>query len=234
MVFIFASSIEHSKKITLDLCVMGIKCIHVDGGTATRQRDDAIAQFRAGSIDVLCNVNVFTEGFDAPRASVCLLARGTDHPGTYLQMVGRILRPDADSGKQRALLIDLSGSVHKHGLPTDDRTYSLDGQPIREKEKLPALRQCTLCGCVWESQRGRVCPRCGAVAETKPMPRLSEQKLARIFRPKREGPIMANATDEQKRRKLAEWMAIASAKGYKRGWVAWHFKSTFGHWPSWK
>jgi superfamily II DNA or RNA helicase len=72
-----------------------------------KARDDAMDGFRTGRIDWLTNVHVLTEGVDVPNAEVCMLARSPQHSGTYLQMVGRVLR-SAD-GKTEALLIDLPG-----------------------------------------------------------------------------------------------------------------------------
>ena len=71
------------------------------------------------------------------RAAV--LARGCEHGGLLLQMVGRILRPY--EGKHVATLVDLRGVVHKHGLPSDDRVFSLDGKAgVSSSSDLPALR----------------------------------------------------------------------------------------------
>lgn len=80
---------------------------------------------------MLCSPTVLAEGFDSPRAEVCVLRRSTDHVGDYLQRVGRVLRPFP--GKERALLIDICNASTKkgHGLPTDDRVYSLEGKGIQ-------------------------------------------------------------------------------------------------------
>lgn len=76
----------------------------------TRDRAEILTKFRAGEVRTLINVFVLTEGTDLPSAEVCVIARGCESPATYLQMVGRVLRPS--DGKRRALLLDLKGVVH--------------------------------------------------------------------------------------------------------------------------
>jgi hypothetical protein len=103
---------------------------------------------------------------DLPWAEVAMLARGVSHEGAYLQAVGRVLRPAP--GKTEALLIDLPGACYRYGFPTDDRTYSLDGTPIRRASAAPALSQCLQCGAVYPS--APTCPECGWVRPAKVRP----------------------------------------------------------------
>ncbi len=96
-------------------------------GTA---RQDIFDEYSRGDLDMLCSPQALAEGFDSPRAEVCVLCRSASSLGTYLQMVGRILRPCA--GKTRALLIDCTGAESIHGKPTKDRRYSLSGEGITD------------------------------------------------------------------------------------------------------
>src|SRR5208337_4534094 len=91
-------------------------CIHANSGDDFRRA--TLDGFRAGRVRVLCNVYVLTEGTDLPMAKCILLARGCSTVGMFLQIVGRGLRPD-DSGLS-AMLIDLVGSSHLHGMPEDE------------------------------------------------------------------------------------------------------------------
>lgn len=96
-------------------------------GTA---RQDIFEAYGRGELDMLCSPVALAEGFDSPRAEVCVLCRTASTIGTYLQMVGRILRPC--DGKERALLIDCTGAARIHGPPTKDRIYSLSGEGIED------------------------------------------------------------------------------------------------------
>lgn len=220
--FIFCRTIEQSKRMAAEFCSFGIPARHVDGETNHVARADAISSFEHGFVNILTSVYVFTEGTDLPRARVCMLARNCQATSTYLQMVGRVLRPHPL--KERAILIDLVGAVHTHGLPTDHRKYSLEGSAISTAEKIKALTQCTECGAVWRGPRE--CPRCGYVLPPPEAPRVV---LARLDEVKR--VLRPNATLAEKRQRMALLRKTAMEKGYKPAWAAVRFKAIYGHWP---
>lgn len=107
---------------------IGVACATIHDGTARSDRESHMRDFRAGKTMVLLNVKVLSEGVDVPEAACCILARAFQTPGPYLQAIGRVLRPAP--GKQRAIVIDLPGASHRHGLPGDFRDFSLSGKPI--------------------------------------------------------------------------------------------------------
>jgi superfamily II DNA or RNA helicase len=168
---------------------------------------------------VLSNVYVLTEGWDAPRAKVCLLARGCGAEGTYLQMVGRVLRRHGDD---RALVVDLAGVVREHGMPDEDRDFTLDGIHRKGKDDREWLCQCRTCGAVVRGvARGPAC-RCGA-----PWPPPSATAIE-------ERPVVAVAAVATRRERATVLDALtetARARGYKPGWVGVRFKEQFGFWP---
>ena len=90
---VFASGVKHSKHLKECFVDAGVLAAHLDGTTPNDERVEILRQFHAGEITVICNCMVLTEGFDAPRAEVCVLARPTKSPSLYIQMVGRVLRP---------------------------------------------------------------------------------------------------------------------------------------------
>lgn len=137
-------------------------------------REDAIARFRRGELRALINVYVLTEGTDLPEADVCVLARGCTSAATYLQIVGRVLRPLP--GKH-AMLIDLRGVVHTHGLPHDDREWSLAGRTGSARASTLAMRTCRAC---WYVYRGDVCPECQTAAPTTPPSRVTVRALGEV------------------------------------------------------
>lgn len=79
------------------------------GETAARDRDERIEAFRDGELDVLINVEVFTEGFDCPDVRTILLTRPTLSPTLYLQMVGRGTR--IAPGKSSFFLVDFEDQL---------------------------------------------------------------------------------------------------------------------------
>ena len=134
----------------------GIRSAAIDGKMPKGDRRVILSRFVMERIKLLTNVYVLTEGVDVPAATVCILARKVGHPSSYLQMVGRVLRPAP--GKTEAVLLDLCGVSHEHGLPTQDRIYSLRGSAIRVQGA--PVKDCPECGAVLR-RLVMECPECG-------------------------------------------------------------------------
>lgn len=92
----------------------GFTAVHLDGTTAAGDRADAIDAFRAGTIDVLCNVGLFQEGTDLPMCSCVILGAPTSSTGRYQQQVGRGLR--LHPGKSDCIILDVTGVTKRHKL----------------------------------------------------------------------------------------------------------------------
>lgn len=218
--FAFHRQISESQAFAELMNQRGIVTAHVDGTTPLRERAAAVEAFRGGEVECLSSVAVFTEGVDVPRASFCLLARGADHAGLYLQMVGRVMRPAP--GKHDALVVDLRGVVHKHGLPDADREWSLEGVQGVARGSATTVRQCRQCGTVWEYDGDPACPQCAFVAG------VDEQEVR--VRPLAEvrGPLRPRAGLDEVRRKRQELTATARERGYSMGWVYHRLKAIYG------
>jgi superfamily II DNA or RNA helicase len=139
---LFAPTIAECTAAVATLSAAGVRAASIDATTPGRARAAAFAAYEAGEIDLLASPMALSEGFDSPRAAVCVLDRACAHVGTYMQMAGRVLRPhpskDPASGGAPALVLDCRGASELHGSPTDDRVYSLEGEGIR-----PAARAAT-------------------------------------------------------------------------------------------
>lgn len=161
---VFCVTVEHATRVAADFNAAGVPADIVTGTTRAAIREQTLQRWRSGDIRVVTNCGVLTEGFDLPALQTCILARRFGHPGLFLQCVGRALRPAPD--KTRATVIDLCGSVHKHGLPDMDREYSLEGKPISSVTR-DAIRQCPSCGAVFLAG-ATACPQCGAELPRRP------------------------------------------------------------------
>lgn len=122
---VFCVSIQHSKHVVSKFQEAGISAAHVDGETNVEERDEAIRAFEAGDIKILSNVELFGEGFDLPAIEAAILLRPTQSLGLYLQQVGRALR--TSPGKDNAIIIDHADNCRRHGLPDQERGWSLEG-----------------------------------------------------------------------------------------------------------
>jgi len=108
----FWSTVEMSRKFTDELVKIGVRAAHVDDSTDKNVRNRIKLQYAAGEIDVLSNVNVFTEGLDVPRTSGIFLGRLNIRSQVLItQMIGRGLRPSP--GKVDCLVVNLSANDTK-------------------------------------------------------------------------------------------------------------------------
>lgn len=91
---VFCATVRHAHELAavIDRYAPGAAAA-VDGETPISQRLDLVRKFRAGTIQYLCNAQLFVEGFDSPACSCVAVARPTKSVGRYTQMVGRGLRP---------------------------------------------------------------------------------------------------------------------------------------------
>ena len=167
---VYAVSVDHAHNLAAVFNGSDIPAAVILGDTKREERDQSIAGFREGSIRVLINVIVATEGFDLPDASCVIIARPTMSLALYLQMVGRGLRPKPDGGD--CLILDLAGNAVAHGLPEQHREWSLEPRgtqksgeppvtwcpnPLCEAASPAASHNCRACGYGF----GIDCPRCG-------------------------------------------------------------------------
>lgn len=113
---VYAISIEHARRIAEYYSRRGVNAVAVDSKTPAMERKRMVEEFRHGKIEVLVNVDVFSEGFDCPDVEFVQLARPTLSLAKYLQQVGRGLR--RSEGKEACMLIDNVGLYRIFGLPT--------------------------------------------------------------------------------------------------------------------
>ena len=159
---LFATSIERSKLYAQEFRAAGINAQHIDGTTDPGLRRALSFAFASGDIDVLCNVNLFGEGYDlsAQAGMDCPVQVVLDCQPTFslarcLQMWMRAMRKQ----EEKCLIFDFSGNCVRHGLPDDDREWSLEGaknQGKSDSERDILDRQCPKCYAI-----GRSLVRCG-------------------------------------------------------------------------
>jgi len=118
---VYAICISHARSIADFYRLRGINSVAIDSKTPTRQRKQLIENFKRGKIQVLVNVDVFSEGFDCPDVEFIQMARPTLSLAKYLQQVGRGLRKA--TGKDTCMLIDNVGLYRLFGLPTAYRDW---------------------------------------------------------------------------------------------------------------
>lgn len=131
----------HNENVCQAFIDRGVKAVAIDGTTPKELRDKLVEDFRKGRVDVMCNVNIFSEGFDCPDAEFVQLARPTKSLSMYLQQVGRALRPA--EGKDVALILDNVGLFNRFGFPSASRNWQsyFEGSKVSEDEKIKAKHE---------------------------------------------------------------------------------------------
>ena len=144
-------TINQKHNLNLQQCFKekGIPSAAIDSKTPSEERKKLVEQFKNSEINVLCNVDIFGEGFDCPDVDFILLARPTKSLSLYLQQVGRGLRKT--NNKESVLIIDCVGSFTRFGLPTKERDWQkhfdgkgkeIDYSPTtNEKQRIGKIRE---------------------------------------------------------------------------------------------
>ena len=139
---VYAINISHAQKITKLYQEHGVKAIAIDSKTPATERQQDIEAFKKGDIQVLVNVDIFSEGFDCPDVEFVQLARPTLSLAKYLQMVGRGLR--VAKGKKNCVIIDNVGLYRVFGLPSQVWNWNamFEGkQKVGKKKETPKERE---------------------------------------------------------------------------------------------
>lgn len=215
----YCVNVRHSLDVAQAFRDANITACHCDGETPAHDRDAIVEDFRAGRIKVLCNAELFGEGFDVPNCQAVILARPTKSLPLFIQQSMRALRPDPNDPNKVAVILDHVQNSNRHGLPNDEHNWSLEPNPPKRKspDELPH-KTCPNCGLVVPLNT-LVCPNCGCefplregIAPDKGL--LHQVHVDFSVKQKSETKIKKAFT------KPEELLEFAKAKRYKIGWVA--------------
>lgn len=131
---IYSISRKHSDHICAEYKAAGVSIVRIDSETPREERRLYVKRFKNGQIDVIVNVDIFSEGFDCPDIEFIQLARPTKSLVKYLQQVGRGLRPTKNKGK--CVILDNVGAHCEFGLPDEDRNWEHDFQGYPDTGKI--------------------------------------------------------------------------------------------------
>lgn len=160
----FCVSVAHAQHVAAEFNDAGVPAEFLDGTMDALERDLIIKRFEAGQTLVMSSCDIVSEGFDLPAIEAAILLRPTQSLALYLQQVGRALR--VFPGKSVAIILDHVGAVVTHGLPDEERGWSLDG--VRKGKRAandnePDVRVTTCTKCFAIHLPAPVCPNCGHV-----------------------------------------------------------------------
>jgi ribonuclease E len=112
---VYTAGVNHAKNVAKAFQDAGINARAVSGETPKRELAEILAGFERGEVDVLCNAMLLAEGWNSPRATICMHLAPTASRRVYQQRVGRVTR--RNPGKEAGLVIDLV-----HPATTHDET----------------------------------------------------------------------------------------------------------------
>lgn len=207
----FCTSIKHADHVAEEFRRQGIPAASIDGSLSDADRAGRIADLASGEIKVLTSCELISEGFDLPAVSAAIMLRPTQSLSVWIQQAGRALRPAP--GKERAVILDHVGNTTRLGLMEDEREWTLEGRPKKQKsanDNCP-YKRCPKCFVMY-SPALRTCPECGEAAV--PTQREIEQREGELQELQRE------IARKQARREvgLAQSLEALSELGRQRGY----------------
>jgi superfamily II DNA or RNA helicase len=153
----FCCSVAHAEAVAQLFNDHGIAAASIDGTMDSATREQLLADLGAGRLKVLTSCSLIGEGVDVPSVAGCILLRPTQSVSLHLQMIGRCLRPQ--DGKQ-AVILDHVGNTQRLGHHLEEREWSLEGTPKKDREKAPSVKVCPSCFSAMPSAKP-ICPDCG-------------------------------------------------------------------------
>ncbi len=213
---VYCVSRAHAHHVNDAYLAAGIDSAYVAGDTPGPERTALVAGFKRGRPKVIVSINLFGEGLDAPGLRAVQLLRPTKSLILHLQQVGRALR--IEEGKENAIILDHCGNSWIHGLPDDERDWSLEGRKKKDSdESAPSLRHCPECFSIYRAILG-ACPLCGWEPVT--VPHILEETDDELVEIDQLEHRRLRKREESTARGLQALVELAVGRGYKRGWAA--------------
>ena len=178
----YCVSIRHAERTAENFNSAGIRAKAISSGTPRTKRQRILDDFRAGKIDVLCNVGIISEGISIDDVTCCMLLRPTESVALGIQQMMRCMR--YLPGKT-AKIIDFVGNYTRGpGLPDEPRAWSLN-EPLTKRKQMDEhgnfyIRCCPECFMTFATAPG--CPYCGTPypLHSREIKAQEEIELARI------------------------------------------------------
>ena len=210
---VYCASVEASRKTAEGFCKAGYTACSLDGTSAKIERQSVMERFRNGEVTILCNADLFGEGLDVPDCECTVLLRPTQSLTLYIQQSMRSMRYMPD---KTAIIIDHVGSCYLHGLPDDDRTWTLE--PKAKQENMVKIRECPACFSVYDPTKS-CCPYCGHVAMKEVQRKGKKTVEIDLVEMKRQNDVKNTRLADADLHTFAEVVEFQKLHGYKFAFV---------------
>lgn len=220
----FATNVAHSQYLAEQFTKAGIPAAHLDGGTPKNERRAIIRDFAEGGLLHLFNFSLFGEGFDLAAIAdmdvtidAVAMHRKTHSLSLFLQMVGRGLRPAPD---KTAIILDHGGNYQMHGLPDDEREWTLEGrekgQRAANDNGPPPPVVCDECFNAIRRPLPPDCPYCGKrlTVQAEP-PKVADGELVEIGAAEKAALRKQQKMEQAQAESLSDLVTLGISRGYK-------------------
>lgn len=158
---VFGTTLEHCERLKDAYLSLGLKAETISFKDSDKDKTSKMSAFKKGSIDMLINVFLVSEGADIPDCDLVIFCAFTKSINAYYQRVGRVLRP-----KKEATIIDHSGMIAYHlSVKTNPGWTSYFYEALEDHEKSQQRQQhvilCPECLQSIPSLLIPKCPHCG-------------------------------------------------------------------------
>lgn len=233
----FCVNVNHANYVTLQFNKAGVNAEVMTAQTPHDERQMMIHRFEQGATKIIVSVGTLIAGFDSDVRCI-IYARPTKSEIRWLQIIGRGLR--TAKGKDKCLVFDHSGSVHRLGYPdsieydtlpskNDGMKTAVSERENEKREKLP--KECSQCHYMKPAGVYQ-CPKCGH----KPL--AGEDVDTDASRGLKQISGKKKAVTKQEKQswwsqiKFYQRQRAAQGKPVSDGWCAHTFKDKFGTWPN--
>lgn len=215
----YCVSVVHATRTADAFNRASIRAAVLSAGTPVRQRNAIMEDFRAGAIQVLCNVDIISLGISLPEVGCVCMLRPTESVALGIQQMMRCMR--YLPGKT-AKIIDCVGNYLRVGLPDEPRHWSLN-KPVRKRREISPegnfyIRSCPECFMTF--QTAPKCPFCGTEYPLHPreiqakqeieLRRISEEEAARLAQVKKQARV-----EQGRANTFEDLIRLGKQRGYK-------------------
>ena len=219
----YCVSVKHAEQVADEFCKAGIVARAISARTPDKERQETMEEFRKGSVTVLCNVGIISEGVSIDEVWCCMLLRPTESHALYWQQAMRCMRYQKE---KVAKILDFVGNYTRNPLPDEPVIWSLT-KPSRPRKEINEagdfyVRVCPYCFKTFKT--ASICPYCKAEYPLHPK---EIQAHADVELKQIKAADAARIAEEKKRlrqevgmaKTYPELLRIAKERGYSRGWV---------------
>ena len=208
----YCASVEAAEQTAEQFRQAGYTAEALSGSTPKELRAQIMQDFRDSKIMILTNCELFGEGLDVPDCECTVLLRPTQSLTLYIQQSMRSMR--YMPGKT-AIIIDHVGNCYLHGLPDDNREWTLE--PKKKQENMVKIRECPQCYAVYPPTQQK-CPYCGYAAVKEIQRKDKEVVEIDLVEMKRQDDIRNTRLSDADLRTWPEVVEFQKLHGYKFAW----------------